>query len=416
MTDKVAQGARLSGHLLKKKATELAASKGEIFNPSNGWLYRWKQKNGVAFKKEHGEKQAANFAASQAWRDDELLKILDAFEPRNIFNADKTGLYFRGFPDRGHGSKSTELTGGKTAMERITLLLCANMTGEEKLPVFVIGKSKQPRSFPKDLSKLPVRYRNSANAWMTGFLFKEWLYEWDNKLKIQDRRVLLLVDNCTAHPAVDDLQMITLKFLPPITTLLLQPMDMGVIKNFKGHYRSRLNDRIIASLDANPDEKAIDISKKITLLNALNLARDAWKELKPSTIVNCYSKAGLSACATEEEADMDDFHDVAINSALSRKEFEAMVEQDSGLETNGEMSNTDLLREMNSTSLAVDEEDDIAAVPLSIELKMEMLNCMRQFIEEKGMESAMPTLTAFENTIFSEATKTRQTTLDSFFK
>ncbi|GFR87888.1 tigger transposable element-derived protein 4 [Elysia marginata] len=183
MTDKVAQGARLSGHLLKKKATELAASKGESFNPSNGWLYRWKQKYGVAFKKEHGEKQAANFAAAQAWRDGELLKILDAFEPRNIFNADETGLYFRGFPDRGYCSKSTELTGGKKAMERITLLLCANMTGEEKLPVFVIGKPKQPRSFPKDLSKLPVRYRNSANAWMTGFLFKEWLYEWDNKQK-----------------------------------------------------------------------------------------------------------------------------------------------------------------------------------------------------------------------------------------
>ncbi|GFR60964.1 tigger transposable element-derived protein 3-like [Elysia marginata] len=316
MTDKVVQGACLSGHLLKKKVTELAESKGESFNPSNGWLYRRKQKNGVAFKKEHGEKQAANFAAAQAWRDDELLKILDAFEPCN-----ETGLYFRGFPDRGHCSESTELTGGKKAMERITLLLCANMTGEEKLPVFVIGKSKQPRSFPKDLSKLPVRYRNPANAWMTGFLFKEWLYEWDNKLKIQDRRVLLLVDKCTAHPAVDDLEMITLKFLPANTTSLLQPMDMGVIKNFKGHYRSRLNDRFIASLDANPDEKAIDISKKITLLNALYLARGAWKELKPSTIVNCYSKAGLSACATEEEADMDDFHDVAINSALRSEEF-----------------------------------------------------------------------------------------------
>ncbi|GFS25498.1 hypothetical protein ElyMa_005185300 [Elysia marginata] len=80
------------------------------------------------------------------------------------------------------------------------------------------------------------------------------------------------------------------------------------------------------------------------------------------------------------------------------------------------MSNTDLLRKVNSTSLAVDEEeDDIAAVPLSIEQKMEMLNCMRQFIEEKGMESAMPTLRAFEKTVFSEATKTRQTTLDSFF-
>ena len=45
-----------------------------------------------------------------------------------------------------------------------------------------------------------------------------------------------------------------------------------------------------------------------------------------------------------------------------------------------------------------------------------MLNCKRQFIEVKGMESAIPTLKMFEKSIFNEATHTRQTTEDAFFK
>ena len=46
-----------------------------------------------------------------------------------------------------------------------------------------------------------------------------------------------------------------------------------------------------------------------------------------------------------------------------------------------------------------------------------MLNCMRQFIEEKGMESAFPTLKMFEKSIFNEAPQTRLTTIiDAFFK
>ena len=44
---------------------------------------------------------------------------------------------------------------------RITFLYCAHMSGDEKLLILIIGKSKKPRSFPKDLSILPVRYRKS---------------------------------------------------------------------------------------------------------------------------------------------------------------------------------------------------------------------------------------------------------------
>jgi hypothetical protein len=51
------------------------------------------------------------------------------------------------------------------------------------------------------------------------------------------RKILLLVDNCPAHPHIQDLSNIKLVFLPPNATSVLQPMDIGIIKRFKGYYR-----------------------------------------------------------------------------------------------------------------------------------------------------------------------------------
>ena len=88
------------------------------------------------------------------------------------------------------------------------------MIGEEKSPLLVIRKSKKPRGFPNDPAKLPVAYRNSKNAWMTGDLFKEWLETWDRQLRLNKRQILLLVDNCSAHPKEVRMANITLHFLP----------------------------------------------------------------------------------------------------------------------------------------------------------------------------------------------------------
>ena len=43
-----------------------------------------------------------------------------------------------------HCTKGSVFVGGKKEKDRITVLLCANMSGSEKRPLFVIGKSKQP--------------------------------------------------------------------------------------------------------------------------------------------------------------------------------------------------------------------------------------------------------------------------------
>ena len=107
-------------------------------------------------------------------------------------------------------------------------MAASNALGE-KLPMFVIGKSAKPRCF-KHVRNLPCRYRSQKKAWMDGTLFEEWLRELDRKFDMQGRKIVLVVDNCPAHPDVSGLKAINLQFLPPNTTSCTQPMDQGVIR------------------------------------------------------------------------------------------------------------------------------------------------------------------------------------------
>ena len=80
----------------------------------------------------------------------------------------------------------------------------------EKRDLLVIGKSKNPRCF-KGVGSLPVDYYPNANAWMTSVIFTDWLVKWDLELK---RKIVLLVDNCTAHTNNSLLKDIKVIFLP----------------------------------------------------------------------------------------------------------------------------------------------------------------------------------------------------------
>lgn len=76
--------------------------------------------------------------------DAQMHDIIDEFSEKDIFNTDKTVFYFMAFNDRGHCQSTEDLTGGKTAKEKITVLLFANMDGSEKLTLLIVSKSYRP--------------------------------------------------------------------------------------------------------------------------------------------------------------------------------------------------------------------------------------------------------------------------------
>ena len=97
-------------------------------------------------------------------------------------------------------------------------MAAGNVTGE-KLPMFVIGKSKTPRCL-KHIKNLPCNYKSQKKSWMNSQIFEEWVRKLDGTFRMEGRKTALLIENCPAHPSVSDLINVQLFFLVPNTTSL----------------------------------------------------------------------------------------------------------------------------------------------------------------------------------------------------
>jgi hypothetical protein len=64
------------------------------------------------------------------------------------------------FPDKTLEFKNVSCHSGKLSKDRLTTMVCANMSGSDKLPILVIGKSKNPRCFKNVKSY-------QQNSWLT---------------------------------------------------------------------------------------------------------------------------------------------------------------------------------------------------------------------------------------------------------
>ena len=60
-------------------------------------------------------------------------------------------------------------------------------------------------------------------------------------MKIQDRAVLMILDNAPSHNRLVNCSKIILLFISPNISALVQPLDQGIIKVTKDRYKKRLN-------------------------------------------------------------------------------------------------------------------------------------------------------------------------------
>ena len=147
---------------------------------------------------------------------------------------------------------------------------------------------EKPENHAASKKFLPsCRYRLQKKNWVDGILFEEWVRELDRKFLSEGINVALVIDNCHAHPHIENLKAIKLFFLPPNTTSLSQPMDQSVIRSLKVKYRTNVVGEIIRSLEKN---KTLP---KISLLHGMQMLVSAWNALTTETIVNCFRKAGI---------------------------------------------------------------------------------------------------------------------------
>ena len=174
----------------------------------------------------------------------------------------------------------------------------------------MVSKSKKPRAFVGlNIERhLPVVYYHSKKAWFNLAIFSNWfsnhfvpavrIYQEVLNISPDEVRTILILNNAPAHPSEDTLfsgdGKIKVLFMPPNTTLILKPMDQGVISTIKRHYiRCYLDEVLVVIKDGLVDNRGectlANIKRYNIHLAIFNFAA-ARQDLKPSVSANSWKK------------------------------------------------------------------------------------------------------------------------------
>ena len=227
---------------------------------------------------------------------EEVLKpLMEEYEPQNIYNADETSLFYKSLSNCTMSFDSEQVHGSKLhqSKDRMSLLLCTNMNGSEKLNPALIGKAARPTALKKHgvmFKDLGVEYFWNQKGWMTGPVFDLWLTDWNNNLIKQNCYVLLLIDNAPGH-ITGEYSNIRIQFLPPNTMAKLQPLDQGIIESTKHNYTTILTTRYLAGVESKQEAKSI--MKSFDFVVACQVLVEAWDAVTPENIQKCFQKLAL---------------------------------------------------------------------------------------------------------------------------
>ena len=139
------------------------------FGASRSWLDRLKRRNSMKQRSIHGEthsKDPVNFSDFLS-----EIKISNQYGERNVFNMGETGLFYKIIFFKSICKNSSK--GYKNFMDRVSIMLCSNMDGSEKLKPLIIGKSKKSGCFASFKMLDNITYCNSKKAWMTSYIYTD---------------------------------------------------------------------------------------------------------------------------------------------------------------------------------------------------------------------------------------------------
>jgi hypothetical protein len=316
-----ANNARINDNMLCEKAKVLAEALELVdFKGSNGWLHKFKQRHNIQSYCMHGEAGSADEQGVNIARV-AVPQIIEegGYSPDDVYNCDESGLYYRAQPNRtlNHAGPAR---GKKKIKDRITVMLCTNVTGTDKRIPLVIHKSARPRCFGKvgtwNVSDF-CEYHHNSSAWMNTTVFTGWAQKLNTSMRLAKRNVIVFCDNAASHTVPGakrtvmhglhaiKLSNTTICFLPANTTSIIQPLDQGIIAAWKVHYKRELLLWTMAAIEE--AEPGKDLSKIMPdVRNAIIWAKRAWDGLSAATVRNCWWKSGILPIIWSAEINSDD--------------------------------------------------------------------------------------------------------------
>ena len=94
------------------------------YDPDVNFVERFRQRHGMIWRKKHGEKANQDAPAAAQWIEQNIKPLLQQYAPKDIFNMDETGFFYKAMPDRTFVIAGKPISGIKMDKSR---LVCVNM-------------------------------------------------------------------------------------------------------------------------------------------------------------------------------------------------------------------------------------------------------------------------------------------------
>lgn len=200
------------------------------FKCSKQWLTSFLKKYGFSLDPE--ESTGPIFNNYRLWID-MMRSIITQYKHNDFFHVDELTMYSDVSPTRISVS-ATRQDEPDTNLKKMTVLLCCNASGTEKLPLLICG------SYLAELMDKDHMYSHSEDASINDDLFREWLTQLNYRMTSNDRRILLLLHR-NHIDAFRDLELSNIRhvFFPDDFSSLLKPLKRDIFHFVKMAYRSK---------------------------------------------------------------------------------------------------------------------------------------------------------------------------------
>ena len=180
-------------------------------------------------------------------------------------------------------------------------------------------------------------------------------------------------------------------------------------------------------IDANHDANAGNIARKISLLKAMQLWRDAWDSISKEAIKNCWKKGNLWEYEGTASEFVDEKSEITFNLPFDPDVIERWMAVDSELETSPPATEDEIIGEVTEQfkkkNQSEEKEDDndsfeVAPAPVTCDEAKAAFDILNRFIMETDTNDKESSLHFQYKRLIQTKTsqKLRQVTVDHFLK